>query len=458
MNRHWNQYPTTFRRREMEIISNWIEWGRSGCVLGLAGSGKSNLLRLICSRPEIVLNQSGQSELKAFLIPLDLNDMPSRHISVFYRSIIRSFYEHKDRLAPELSEAIQNIFEGVKHSTDPFLCQTEVRHAIDIVLTHFDRLVFVFDRFDDFCEIANLQMINSLKGFRDKYKGKISFIFGMKFAATYLDNPEKLGEIYSILDTQSIWIGALNFDNSRVIILQEVDQHTLNKRFEVLLFELSGGYPSLLQLCCQLLPILPKNKTKEESVHSLLKIPSVLNRVKRILSGLTQEELMLLQDREPPSNNHVEIAEGLVNKGIFRKEADSINYSINGMLLARYVFKYLRVEKGGISFDQQKNAFFQGKNTISNLSPLEFNLLYFFFDNPYVRHTKTTIINQVWEEEAMHGISDESLYQVISGLRKKLETSMAQSNFIVSWRGRPEGGYQFFPEGRPNQIEDSAFK
>jgi hypothetical protein len=46
-------------------------------------------------------------------------------------------------------------------------------------------------------------------------------------------------------------------------------------------------------------------------------------------------------------------------------------------------------------------------------------------------------------------VTDDSLYQVIGGLRKKVEPNPASPCYIINWRGQPEGGYQFFPEGRP---------
>ena len=47
------------------------------------------------------------------------------------------------------------------------------------------------------------------------------------------------------------------------------------------------------------------------------------------------------------------------------------------------------------------------------------------------------------------GVMDDALYQVIRGIRRKIEPEPGKPRFLVTWRGRPEGGYQLFPEGRP---------
>ena len=39
--------------------------------------------------------------------------------------------------------------------------------------------------------------------------------------------------------------------------------------------------------------------------------------------------------------------------------------------------------------------------------------------------------------------------QVVAGLRRKIEPDPSRPCYLVNWRGTPEGGYQCFPEGRP---------
>ena len=69
---------------------------------------------------------------------------------------------------------------------------------------------------------------------------------------------------------------------------------------------------------------------------------------------------------------------------------------------------------------------------------------------PRLRHTKTDLIVNTWPDELREkGVSDNALYQVIVVLRRKIEPNPATPRYLVTWRGKPEGGYQFFPEGKP---------
>jgi DNA-binding response OmpR family regulator len=82
---------------------------------------------------------------------------------------------------------------------------------------------------------------------------------------------------------------------------------------------------------------------------------------------------------------------------------------------------------------------------------LERETLRFFIRNPRVQHTYTSIFEAAWPEDVQYGsISNETIQQMIRGIRKTIEPNPSQPVYIVTWRGQPEGGYQFFPEGRPS--------
>ena len=69
---------------------------------------------------------------------------------------------------------------------------------------------------------------------------------------------------------------------------------------------------------------------------------------------------------------------------------------------------------------------------------------------PGVRHSYTDVIVQVWsDEENYHGVTNDSLFQVVKGSRRKIEPNPAQPVYVVNWRGKPEGSYIFYPEGKP---------
>jgi len=92
-----------------------------------------------------------------------------------------------------------------------------------------------------------------------------------------------------------------------------------------------------------------------------------------------------------------------------------------------------------------------GQTPLTGLTPLERELLRFFVEHPLVRHTKTDLILNAWPDDPCPlERSDDSVYQVIRGLRTKIESNPSKPRYIITWRGSgvQEGGYQFYPKGR----------
>jgi DNA-binding response OmpR family regulator len=106
--------------------------------------------------------------------------------------------------------------------------------------------------------------------------------------------------------------------------------------------------------------------------------------------------------------------------------------------------------RGRVWIDAKTGQVFQGSKPVDDLQPLERTVLEHFLEQPYSRHTYTEIINAAWPAGvAREGVSNDALYQIIRKLRLKLEPDPGSPRYVINWRGTPEGGYQFYPEGRP---------
>lgn len=121
--RAWEAYPSTYRAREMKILSSWIQAGESGSAIGLAGAGKSNLLGFLSHRPEMIVEQ---------------------------------------------------------YLTDPFLSQSALREALFWFQEKEIRLALILDPFDQFCQDAPTQVLDNLRGLRDSFKNTLSYLTGLR--------------------------------------------------------------------------------------------------------------------------------------------------------------------------------------------------------------------------------------------------------------------------------------
>ena len=125
-------------------------------------------------------------------------------------------------------------------------------------------------------------------------------------------------------------------------------------------------------------------------------------------------------------------------------------WRIRSHLLANHVLSATSASPGGLWLDEQADTIFQGETPVENLAPLESALLHHLLQHPYTRHTHTELIEAAWPEDTLReGVSTEALYQVVRGLRRKVEPTPSKPRYIINWRGTPEGGYRCFPEGKP---------
>jgi hypothetical protein len=460
--RSWQAYQPTYRAEQVKTLAGWILTGVSGTVVGLAGAGKSNLLGFLCHRPEVLQSYLPPDAGPVALVPVDLNNLPSNALATFYRVILRSFYETRDRFDPALRQAISDLYQENRAARDPFLTQSGLRELLFQFQAQGMRVALVLDRFDKFCHEATPQMLDTLRGLRDSFKDTLCYVVGTRQEVAYLFDPDALGEMYEILDTHVCWVGPMNETDARQLIAEEVHAAPSppNDDDVAHLLALTGGYPALLKAACHWWLSTPDRPAPSEWTSALLAERSIQSRLEEIWAGLTQEEQQALaevcklrgrasaKDLDGLERQHRHALARLRAKGLCQQT--EAGWRAFSDLFAAHVTEAGDQGGGRIWLDEKTDELRQGQARVEGLSPLERSVLHFLVKHPRARHAKTDLIISTWPDELRRqGVTDDSLYQVISELRKKIEPNPTRPCYIVTWRGRPEGGYQFFPEGRP---------
>ncbi|MCA9945032.1 MAG: winged helix-turn-helix domain-containing protein [Anaerolineales bacterium] len=453
--RRWSRYHPHYRAPQMVLVAPWLANGASCAVIGMAGCGKSNFLGFLSRTPHALAPYLGELAEKIIPIPVDLNSLPTNTLDTFFRLLLRSFFEMKHQFDEETQALISQQYLENHAATDPFLPQSGLR----TLLFHFEaremRIVLVMDRFDRFTERAVPGMTDTLRSLRDSFKDSLCFVVGMRQAPKYLLNPETLGELYEILDLHICWVGPMALADSQRVIAEEllIAEEKLEPDLVKQIYALTGGYPSLLKAVCQR---YVDDGFALEQWQTLLTNENVTYRLAEIWQGLTQQEQMILFSLASGEACTSAELRTLQMKGLLLQDGDS--WRIGSTLLQGYVTAVGKLSRGMIWEEDETGVLYQGKRPLDNLPPTEAALLTFFIRNPYKRHTYTEIITAVWtEEENIEGVTDQALAKQVSNLRKRkiapdrsLEPNPAKPIYIINYRAKPEGGYQFFPEGKPS--------
>lgn len=472
LGRMWAAYPATYRAREVAILAGWLAAGESGSVVGLPGSGRSNLLGFLCHRPEVLQAYLPFQTGSMVLIPVDINNLPAHNLATLYRVIIRSFYWMREQFKEPLTQTISQVYQETQAERDPFVTQSALQELLFRCRSQQIRVVLVLNRFDTFCHMATPHMVNTLRGLRDDFKDTLSYLTGMTQEVAYLPDPAGLGEMYELLDNYVCWVGTMSEEDSRNLIAQgtwaaptspaEADITTL--------LSLTGGFPSLLRAACHWWLVTRPKPAYPEWVAALLTERNIQHRLAQIWRSLTQEEQFTLSELQKLQATNLGDRPEIQPKTFDRKYRDFTQTHQTTLarlqskgvciptetgwhiadLLADYVAKVEGRGRGRIWLDEKTGEVYQGPTLLTALTALEKSVLAFLIKHPRLSHTKTDLIVNAWPDDLrQQGVADSSLYQVILTLRKAIEPNPSEPSYLITWRGKPEGGYQFFPEGRP---------
>ncbi|MCL4266939.1 MAG: winged helix-turn-helix domain-containing protein [Anaerolineae bacterium] len=468
----WREFPFSYRAEEMRVVAEWLAAGESGTVIGLPGAGRATLLGFLCHRPDVLQVLLSPYERQIILVPVDLINLPDNQLATLYRTILRSFFEVRYRFNRSTQWFISDLYRKSETARDPFLPQSALREMLLLVQSQEIRIGLVIDRFDRFCQSATPRMTNTLRGLRDSFKETLCYIVSLPQELTYLTHLESLSPLQGILDTHVCWVGPLTEADVRHMVIRRTRHlgEPLSEQATERLIRVTGAYPSLIRVACNWWGKLGQTAVTDWE-EALLQKQSVQHRLSEIWNSLTLEEQQVLSDvqkrqlrllmEDTTGSSHRkkasvqpkpldgEILAHLAIKGACRQDRDA-GWRINGSLLDAYVAQVAGRSKGKIWADIESGEVYQGTERVENLQPMERSVLQFLIQHPRVRHSHTDLIEAAWPDDVLkEGVSTEALYQTIRGIRKKIEPDTAEPRYIINWRGQRQGGYQFFPEGRP---------
>jgi hypothetical protein len=443
----WVSYAPSYRTREIRLLAAWAASGTSASVVGLVGSGRSNLLRYLCEHPTAFARHVPSESPPVTLIAVDLYDLPSDNLYDLYRTLLHAFYWARARLPAPLAEAASASYLEHRTSTDAFLTQTALYE-----------LLLAFQRF---CQLGTLSMVNSLRSLRDRFRETLSYIVGMRQAVAYLPNPALLGDMYELFDSHTCYVGALTPDDSRHMLgaLPGMRSRTPQPAEVDAFLRLSGGFPVLLKAIGQWWLGATNHPPPHTWLELLLADNTFQFRLERLWQGLTQEEQLVLaglarsqgqpgERTAPAARQHTQlIMERLAAKGCCAA-GEGVWY-IPSEMLAAYAIRSGGQARGRIWFEESSGMIHQDQQPLQGLTPMEYDILRFLLAHPRTRHTSDAIIERVWPAgDNKEVITPNNLQVHVSGIRKKIEPNPAEPVYLITWHGRP-GGYQFFPEGKP---------
>lgn len=224
----WESYPPTYRAQEIQTILSAVGAGECVSIVGLSGSGKSNLLGYLASQQD-QLKDSRQKTPVFFLV--DCNRLADFTSQAFYRLVANL------------------LSRGNQASSDEFAA---LEAALTEQMQRTPAVCLLFDRFDALMHLSvdekvRLAVAANLRALRDAHKYNLTYVVATRKP---LDPHSELAELFF---AHTLWLGPLAESDARWNITRHTERKGATWGEDAVqgILEVSRGYPSLLKAVCE---------------------------------------------------------------------------------------------------------------------------------------------------------------------------------------------------------------
>jgi hypothetical protein len=278
----WDRYPRDYRAQEVEQILSAVNAGECISIIGLSGSGKSNLLGFLAHF------QDSFSPCPR-LVLVDCNRMleatPLAFFQLLYRLLPETGYHSSSQISiGEVVNGIEQSLEGLRDELP----------GISLLIDRYDVLETIPD---------SKTIYGILRALRDANKYWLTLIPASRHP---LDSQTELAELCY---AHTLWLGPLSESDTRwniSIYANRLGQQWQEPVYQTLI-TFSRGYPSLLKAVCEAYA-----QGAPLELRSMQNHPAVVQRVEEFWADLPDAQTIVrsrLEDHplltRSPQESHV---------------------------------------------------------------------------------------------------------------------------------------------------------
>jgi DNA-binding winged helix-turn-helix (wHTH) protein len=436
-------YPDTARFAEIEKLLNFIKEGNSCQVVGIPGTGRSNILGLLTYNRNVRIKHLGDDQKNFHFVLLNFSEIRKRNLLVTLKFIFLGILDSLKERGMEKDYAVLNkVFKDSLKGQDELVFFQGLKKTIDYLAIEKNlHLILLFDRFEEYIPVLTGEFFADLRVLRNRAKYHFSVVFSLSRPLEDLLEPLLFSDFYEFVAGRIVYLPL--YDKTgvdfRISYLKKITGKQIAKQTLDKIFESTGGHGNLARLCCEAILANAKETYRDNLEEFFLKQKFIRSALFGMWNSLTPSEQVFLNSN----------LNGILTKDI--KEypyLENIDLVKNGKIQIPLLTEYLK-EKGikpkeneRIIYNESTNEILKGDKTLSdNLTSSEFKLLSFFLANKDAILDRDEIINAVWKEnKTTEGVTNQALDQLIFRLRKKIEEDPNNPIHLQTVKGR---GFKF---------------
>lgn len=438
-------------------IMECIEDGECCSIVGLSNTGKSTLLRSI-PLPAVKKRYLGDRADDYIFVYIDFNLMLELTEQGFYELILRSTLAELKKLEiePELLDRVGASYRNLVEPANPFLVPLSFNEGLTSISEGLEqRIVFLFDEFDEPFAGLDERVFLNLRALKDKYGLRLSYVLATDQPLSRPQRGAKVAdfgelsraEFCELFALNTLFLSALGRDDATQVIARFVEEEEVEFSAEDIDFIIAqaGGHPGLLEATCRVLADVSRDYAKayqdqsyelvRERLDSDIRIRAECAKLWNGLTAEEQEALMAFVSR-PGEPLDPELERSLSQKSIIEEKEGKL--SILGQLFegfARRQRLVKRHEPQGVRVDVYSGDVWVDGELAPDLTDLEYRLLLLLYGHLDKICDKYQIVESVWGHY-IDEVDDARIGKLVNRLRQKIEPDPSEPKYLITVRGR----------------------
>jgi hypothetical protein len=450
----------TFVTRDAEIanIMECIEDGECCSIVGLSNTGKSTLLRSLLL-PKVKSKHLGDRAEEYVFVYIDCNLMLELTEQGFYELILRSTLAELRELEIEqgLLDRVEASYRNLVNPANPFLVPLSFNEGLTAIGEAVQqRIVLLFDEFDEPFAGLDERIFLNLRALKDKYGPGLSYVVATDQPLTEQQRGDKVAEFCELFALNTLFLSTLGRGDAEEVIAQFAREEGVEFSPDdvVFLIAQAGGHPGLLEATCRVLaeasrdyPTFYRNQGYKLVRERLDNDINIRTECAKLWNGLATEEqgaLMALVSK-PGEALDPELERSLRRKAIMEEKEGELAIPSTelrtgfGRLFEGFARRQRLVKTRGLQgvrVDVHSGDVWVDGELAPALTDLEYKLLLLLYGHLDKICDKYQIVESVWGQDYIDEVDDARIDKLVSRLRQKIEPDPLEPRYLMTVRGR----------------------
>jgi len=438
------------RDADVAYIMECIEDGDCCSIVGLSNTGKSTLLRSF-ALPAVRRKYLGDRADDYIFVYIDFNLMLELTEQGFYELILRSTLAELRELEIEqgLLDRVAASYRQLVEPANPFLVPLSFNEGLTAISEGLkQRVVFLFDEFDEPFAGLDERVLLNLRALKDNYDPRFSYVAATDQPLSGQQRGEKVAEFCELFALNTLFLSTLGRDDARQVVAQfareeEVELSTADTDF---IIAQAGGHPGLLEATCRVLaevsgdyPDFYRDQSYKLVRERLDSDVSIRTECAKLWNDLTAEEQEALTAfvSEPEEPLDAELGRSLHRKAILEEKDGEL--AIFGQLFEGFACRQRLVKRPGpqgVRVDVDSGHVWVAGELAPDLTDLEYRLLLLLYGHLDRICDKYEIVESVWGQDYIDEVDDARIGKLVNRLRQKIEPDPSEPRYLITIRGR----------------------